>query len=471
MGSLGQLRTASLEEVARSIRDGLVSSVEVTQACLDRIDALNATYRAYLTVRHDEALAEARAADQALAKGRPVGPLHGVPVNVKDAFLMTGTETTVASELLRGYAPAHMGHATCVKRLIRAGAIILGKTNVGSGLSAGYLRGERLPPPRNPWAPDRTPGGSSSGAVVSLALGMAYGSVGTDLGGSIRIPAAFSGVVGLKPTFGRTSQYGDVFAMAPALEHVGPLARTVRDAALILSVIAGPDCRDMTTADLPVPDYLARLGQSPRRRLRVGWARDGGPLGAEREVMVCVEKAVAVLAGIGLDVEELSLPAFSEELWHELTTLQEWEAYDSAVDPGDQYLQYIRSRLRLSRARMRARLEDEAARVRDAYGQLLQEYELLVLPTAPIVARPLDSQAILWAGRERSVFDLHLVNTWMFNVTGHPAISVPCERTPAQLPVGLQLVGRTFAEEVVLWAAAAYEEAVGGFRMPDVPSM
>ena len=266
----------SLIQVADRIRRQEMSSAEVVDGCLARIAALDPVYHAHISVLADEARAAARRADEDVRRGRPLGRLHGVPVTLKDTFLMRGTPTTIGTPALRAYSPSDQDDATCIERLRNAGAIVLAKVNVGSGMSRTNAEGARLESARNPWRLDRTPGGSSSGSAVSLAIGTSFASVGTDLGGSIRIPAAFTGVVGLKPTYGRISQYGDVFGMATALEHVGPLTRTVEDAAVMLEVLAGPDPRDPTTVDAPVPMAVAAVTGPAFGTVRLGCARSGG---------------------------------------------------------------------------------------------------------------------------------------------------------------------------------------------------
>jgi aspartyl-tRNA(Asn)/glutamyl-tRNA(Gln) amidotransferase subunit A len=462
------LAEASACEVAELIRMRRVSSLEVTEACLARIDLLDPHRLAYVTVLRDTARTAAAQADADLAKGHAIGPLHGVPVSVKDALLVPGTPTTVGSELLRGYSPPER-EATCVGRLRQAGAVILGKVNVGSGMTSNPSN-PRLRVPDNPWHQGRTPGGSSSGSAVAVALAMGYGSVGTDLGGSIRIPAAFTGVVGLKPTFGLVSQHGDVFGMGTALEHVGPLTRTVRDAALMLRTLAGYDPRDPTSVDRPIPDYVALLEHpSGGRRMRVGWARDGGPLGAEADVLARMESAIQLLAGRGMDVEAIELPRFDEAWWDQFTLLDEWQAYDADVDEREPYRVFVRANLRGKRQRVVQGLMRRAEQIRDAYRNLFTRFDLLAVPTVPITAKPFDLKVLRWRGVERETFALHLVNTWTFNVTGHPAISLPCGFDSAGLPVGLQLAARHFQEEDLLVAAAAFEAAAGGFPMPRVP--
>jgi aspartyl-tRNA(Asn)/glutamyl-tRNA(Gln) amidotransferase subunit A len=465
--NLTLLSQASASEVATHIRNREVSSMEVTEACLARIDALNSEYNVYITVLRDSALAVAKEADIKVRAGDDLGPLHGVPVSVKDAFLMRGTATTLASPALRDYAPSGQSDASCVERLRRAGAVILGKVNVGSGL-APYFGFTLVAPPRNPWRFTHTPGGSSSGSAVAVALGMGYASVGTDLGGSIRIPAALTGVVGLKPTYGLVSQYGDIFCMSRTLEHIGPLTRTVRDAALLLVVLAGQDPRDPTSVAREAPDYLRGMEDPIKRgNLRFGFVRSGGPVGAAPEVRACVEGGVRLLADDGGIVEDITLPAFDEEFWFRFGLLEEWELYDSHSGEERPYFSYLRARLSGIRRKLLDQSKTVADDIRRAYDDLFQDFDILVMPTAPVCAGPFDIRRVRWAGRERDVLDVQLCNTWMFNFTGHPAISLPCGFSEDGLPIGLQMVGRHFEEPLLLRAAARLEDGLGGFSMPD----
>ncbi len=463
------LSNASATEVAALIRSGEVSSVQVTEACLARVEELDSTYRSYLMLLKDQALELARQADADVRKRAHLGPLHGVPVNVKDVFLIRGTPTTAGSTLLRDFSPDDREDATCVQRLRRAGAIILGKVNVATGMVGANPDNTRLVFSRNPWCPERDAGGSSSGSAVSVALGMGYASVGTDLGGSIRIPAAWVGVVGLKPTYGCVSQYGDVFSLCRTLEHVGPITRTVRDAALVLNVLAGYDPKDPTSVDRPIPDLMSSLEDGLRNKvLRLGWAADGGPMGAEPEVLTRVEAGVRLLAESGVVVEEIDLPPFSEELWYQLTLLDEWEAYDAEKGEATPYSAYIQARLRRNRRRVLDQIAVQVAHVRKVYQMLFERFDLLALPTTPIVAKPFDVRTVPWGESERDVLHLFVSNTWMFNLTGHPAISLPCGFDSNSLPIGLQIVGRHFEEATVLRVAATFEQVSGRFAMPQV---
>ncbi len=460
------LADASVAQIATLIRTREISSLQVTRACLARIEQFDHIYRAYTTVLRRRALKAARKSDAEVREGQEPGSLHGVPVNVKDAFLMSGTPTTVGSDLLRHFSPRNTEDAMCVQQLRRSGAVILGKVGIGSGMTAADPDQTRLEAPRNPWDPERTPGGSSSGSAVSVALGMGYASVGTDLGGSIRIPAAMSGVVGLKPTYGLISQDGDVFGLCSRLDHVGPITRTVTDAAILLQALKGADSQGGIFSSANSLGFLETPEKVWQKTIRIGWVSNGGPSGTESDVLTCAESGVRLLSDLGAIIEEVDLPAFSEELWYRIVLLDEWEAYDARTGKERGYLRYIKARLRRNRQRMLDQVLKEVALVRDEYRKLLERFDLLALPTTPVAAKPFDVRKVMLKGQERDVLDLFIVNTWMFNVTGHPAISLPCGFNREGLPVGLQLAGRHFDEELLLSVAAGFERAVGGFRLP-----
>ncbi len=455
---------ASAAEIADLIRSKAFSSVEVTKACLARIAALDPVYHAYTLVLPEQALAAAARADREVAAGGALGPLHGVPVNVKDAFRIRGTPTTLGSPLLSGVADTD-GDAACVDRLVAAGAVILGKTNVGSDEWANPEI-PRFEAPRNPWNTGYTAGGSSSGSAVSVSIGMGYASVGTDLGGSIRIPAAFTGLVGVKPTYGRVSLRGDIFGLCRTLEHVGPLTRTVRDAALMLGVLAGHDPQDPASIDVPVPDYVASLERRTPAGLRVGWTSDGGPYGSDAEILNRVADQAKVLVRAGADIAEVSLPHARTSLWFEATMLEEWEAHDTGeIGPGE-YGAFIRTRLRGARRKVMGELAIQIRHLRDAYRDLFEHVDLLLMPAVPIPATPYGTRAMPWAGGDMALMDLQIANCWVFNATGHPAMVVPCGVTGDGLPIAAQLVARHFEECTLLGAAAILEEAQGGPALP-----
>ena len=453
-------------DAAERIRRREVSSSELVAGCLARVAALDSTYHAYVTVLAKEATEAAHSADVAVRRGAPLGPLHGVPVSVKDAFVMAGTPTTIGMTALRHYFPPPPGDATCIERLRRAGAIIIGKTNVGSGVARADAAHARLSPACNPWAPDRSPGGSSGGSAAAVALGMGYASVGSDSGGSVRVPAALSGIVGLKPTYGRVSQYGDIYGLGRRLEHVGPLTRTVRDAGLLLDVLAGEDPKDATCVHLPPPQGVAAVDRGiEHTTVRIGWARRV-EVEAEQDVLMRTEEAISTLARSGVHIEEIRFPELPRGVWSELVLVDEWEAYDAEATQQEPYHAYVRANLARMRQKMADELEIQRTRIEASYEQLFATFDLLALPTLPVTATPIGMWKTSLNGADWETVDLYTSNTCVFNITGHPAISVPSGLSREGLPVGLQLVGRKFEEELLLAVAAAYEQAVGGFPSP-----
>ena len=294
----------SLREAAARVRRREVSSVEFVRASLARIAAVEPRVDAFLTVSADEALAAAAAVDRRVAAGEDPGPLAGVPVGVKDIICTAGIRTTAGSKILERFVPAY--DATVTARLKRAGAVVVGKLNCDEFAMGSSNENSAYKPARNPWAGDRVPGGSSGGSAASVAALECHAALGTDTGGSIRLPAAYCGVVGLKPTYGRVSRYG-VVAYASSLDQVGPLARDVADAAVVLEAIAGHDPRDSTSSPRPVPAYLTEI-ESGVRGLRLGLPREYFVEGMQPEVEAAVREAVRVLEDLGASVEPVTLP-------------------------------------------------------------------------------------------------------------------------------------------------------------------
>ncbi|HXJ79405.1 MAG TPA: amidase [Candidatus Methylomirabilis sp.] len=449
-------------EAAALVRGKQVSPTELVEAYLERIDRFDGAVHAYITVCRDEALAAARAAEQALARGEATGPLHGIPIAVKDQFHMRGVPTTAGSRVLADSVAAD--DAPVIARLRAGGAILLGKLN----LSEFALGGTLDPPfgqPRNPWDLERDPGGSSSGSGVAAAAALASATLGEDTGGSVRSPAGWCGAVGLRPTWGLVSRYGCI-PVSWSMDTAGPLTRSVEDCALLVGVIAGHDTRDPLTSTRAVPDYRAAL-RGDVRGVRIGVIRELCAGDTDSEVRAAVAAAAALLASHGAIVEDVSLPllplagavfmalADSEGAGFHARWLRE---RPMDYDPG------TRRRL-LTAGLLPATLYHQAERarvlIRNQMWEALSHHDLLLAPTAPSPApliastkAPLRSEAE--AARR---FFTRRSYTTPASLAGVPAISLPCGFTVSGLPIGLQLIARRFEDATLLRVAHVYEQA------------
>ncbi|PYX97292.1 MAG: Asp-tRNA(Asn)/Glu-tRNA(Gln) amidotransferase GatCAB subunit A, partial [Acidobacteria bacterium] len=299
-----EVSNLTIDEARSAIQQGKTSAVALAESFYRNIKTRDSEIGAYLTLSNERALEQARRVDQLAAKGKPLPPLAGVPVGIKDVLNTRGVRTTAGSKILDNFIPVY--DATAVARLEQAGAVVLGKMNCDEFAMGSSNENSAFRPVRNPRDPSRVPGGSSGGSAAAVAAGMAVVTLGSDTGGSIRQPASFCGVVGLMPTYGRVSRYG-LIAFASSLDHVGPLARTVKDAAIVLRTIAGRDPMDSTSADVPVPDYVAEL-EKPVHGLRIGVAKEYFGEGLDSEVRQAVETAIQQLANLGCEIVPVSLP-------------------------------------------------------------------------------------------------------------------------------------------------------------------
>jgi aspartyl-tRNA(Asn)/glutamyl-tRNA(Gln) amidotransferase subunit A len=451
----------TIVELAPLLRRKELSPVELTRACLERIEKLDPALNAFITVTAESALAEARAAEIEISRAEWRGPLHGIPIALKDIIDTAGVRTTAASGLRRDRVPAE--DADVVRRLRRAGAVILGKNNLHEFAYGGSSLVSFFGDVRNPRSTAHIAGGSSGGSAAAVAAGLCYAAIGTDTAGSIREPAALCGCVGIKPTYGRVSARG-VIPLSWSLDHVGPLAATVGDAAAMLQAIAGYDALDVNSADVPVPDYLSALGEGTKR-LRVGVPQAHFYEDLDDEVRAAVEKALAIISTLVPEMRDVQLADMGIDLPAD-RTVQAAEAYafhaaDVARTPElyqPETLRRIRSGENISAAEyiQRRREQDQARRqARDIFA----EVDLLVTPTTPLAAPAItdlkkDPDAL------RPAELLLLRNTRPFNVWGLPAISVPCGFTKSGLPIGLQIAGPHWREDLVLRLAHEYEQAV-----------
>ncbi|HJY87364.1 MAG TPA: amidase [Candidatus Acidoferrales bacterium] len=447
--SAGELAFASIEPIAQQLRKKKLSPLELIQTMLARIERFNPQLNAYLTVTAEQALGDARRAEREILRGHWRGPLHGVPISLKDNIYTLGVRTTAGSKILCDFVPQR--DATVVRRLRRAGAIVLGKTNLHEFAYGVTTNNPHFGPTRNPWDPTRIPGGSSGGSAAAVAAGLCFASVGSDTGGSIRIPAAMCGIVGFKPTFGLVSCHG-VVPLAASFDHVGPLARTVPDAAILLRVLAGRD-----------------LGASraSRRRLRLGWPGGFFWEKLNEEVRQLAEAAVHSFEREGCALEEIALPHLSESVGPSTRiALAEARHFHESTgyypERADDYSEEVRKRLELGgqiRAIEYLQGLEVREQVRREFDEALANVDAILAPTVPVAAPRIAEERVRIGTEEEAVRGALLRLNRPANFTGHPAISVPCGFTREGLPVGLQIIGRAFDEALLLRLAGVYEQS------------
>ncbi len=449
--------------LARLIAAKEVSPVEVAQAYLERIDRLNGQLNAYISVYPELALEAARRAEAEIAAGAYRGPLHGVPLAVKDLYQVAGMHRTCGSRLMEG-AAAETEDATSVSRLKAAGAVILGMLNLHEFAFGPTGVNPHFGTARNPWDLEKVCGGSSSGAGCAVAASLAAGALGTDTGGSIRIPAALCGVVGLKQTYGLASRRG-IYPLSDAFDHGGPIARTVRDAALMLQAIAGEDDADATTRGSPVADYTSELGPD-LSGMRIGVPRKFFFEDLHGDVADAVGAALEALASLGAAVEEIDLPFDAHEAaraWNVIALAEAYAIHETHVEEqGDALSPDVKERLVHGRdllAKDFVKAGWTRDRVKRGMAELLARVDLLAVPTTPIPAVPIDGGTIAVGGHEVEGPKVLGRLTRLACLTGQPAVSVPCGFTGEGLPIGLQLIGGWFREPALLRAAHAYEQA------------
>ncbi|MBN2058488.1 MAG: Asp-tRNA(Asn)/Glu-tRNA(Gln) amidotransferase subunit GatA [Candidatus Saganbacteria bacterium] len=455
-----------------------LSSLELTEAVLSRIDRTEPKVQAYVTLTKESAIKQAKAADERLKNNDNVTPLTGVPVAVKDNMCTQGVLTTCSSKILANYLPPY--DATVVEKLRAAGAVIIGKTNLDEFAMGSSTENSGLHPTCNPWDTKKVPGGSSGGSAAAVAADECILALGSDTGGSIRQPAAFCGVVGLKPTYGRVSRFGLV-AFASSLDQIGPLTKDVRDAALLLNYLAGHDPKDSTSVDYPVPDYQQALINDVKK-MRIGYIKELLGKGVTRPVRSAVEKAMKKYQELGAELIELSLPSFEYAVaTYYLIAPAEASSnlarYDgvkfgrrSNRSPDLLTMYYntraegfgseVKRRIMLGTYALSAGYYDayylKALKVRtlikNDFDRAFSKCDVLLSPTAPTTAFGLGEKT----ADPLSMY-LSDIATIPVNLAGLPAISVPCGLDKG-LPIGLQLIGRAFAEETILRAAYAYEQ-------------
>ena len=451
----------SLAEVSELVRAKQVSPVELTQACLERIARLDRKLNAFITVTAESALADARAAEEEIARGNWRGPLHGIPIALKDLVETAGVRTTAASGLRKDFIPAK--DAEVARRLRAAGAVCVGKTNLHEFAYGGSSAISSFGPVRNPWDETRSPGGSSGGSAAAVATGMCFAAIGTDTGGSIRQPAAYCGIVGLKPTYGRVSAER-VVPLSWTFDHVGPMTRTVKDAALMLAAIADD------------ADYVAKLSE-PVSGLRVGVWRDLYFENIDAEIRSAMEDALRVIARMSSQPKDVSpLVPDHVEMMKVYSTVLTAEAYayhkEYVEKTPDAYQPATLKRLLAGAKVTREDYETgkrEVERIRASVGEAFRNVDVLITPTIAVPPYRIEELIEVESARPRELEMLR--NTRPVNFFGLPAVSVPCGSTSAGLPIGMQLIGAPGAEAIVLRLAHAYEQATDWHkRRPPIAS-
>ncbi len=456
-----ELAFMSAVELAKSIREKRVSSLEATENFFQRIDQLDSKLNTYLTLCRDQALADARAADAAVQQGAELGPLHGVPISIKDLETTKGVVTTMGSAIFMDRVPDM--DSIVVERVKASGAIILGKTNTPEFGQSGTTENKLGEPCRNPWNTERTPGGSSGGAAAALAAGLCTLSMGTDGGGSVRIPASFTGLFGIKPTQGRVPRFGGYGR--PSANHFsqsGPITRTVADSALLLQVIAGPDTRDVTSIREQAPDFSANLGAGVKG-MRLAWSSNLGYAAVDPEVVEVTKKAAMAFTGMGASVDDakLQLEDPFETFWNVFSTAA-YTSYghllaDHRDDLSDIGLMSIEHGQQTTGADM-SRAIYEVDRLGRRLEEFFDDFDLLLTPTMAVPAFPIEQRPSVIGGKTVEPFWGFLPFTYPINISGQTAASVPCGFSSDGMPIGLHIVGPRGSEAKVLQASAAFEQ-------------
>ena len=454
-----QLHYLSIRQAGELIQRGELSPVELTRACLDRIQSTDDRLHSFILLLSDEALAQARTAEAEVLRGDYRGPMHGIPFALKDLYDTAGVRTTSGSQVDIDRVPSE--DATTTARLKEAGGILMGKLAMHEFALGGPDWTTPFEPARNPWNLDHITGGSSSGSGSAVASGQCAGALGSCTGGSIRGPASLCGIVGLKPTYGRVSRFG-VVTLSWSQDHAGPMTRTVEDTAFMLQAIAGHDPRDPTSSRAPVPDYSRSLREDIRG-VRIGLPRhyffDDDP-GVSREVVAKVEQAVAVLEELGAHVEEVTLPSLDYvRAANSVIMVSEAFAYHepNLKTRSQEFGQIVRGRFRIG-GLMSASDYLQAQRVRTwarrDFAEVMKTVDYLVTPTMTQPAPAFEGYDPISTARGKSF-------TAPFNVTGLPAISVPCGFSESGLPIGMQIAGKPFDEPGVIQAAYTYQQYAG----------
>lgn len=455
------LHHLTIAEAAALISNEQLSPVDLVNAHLERIEQTDARLNSFITLLADEAMTAAQQAENAIHAGDYRNPLHGIPIGLKDLYYTKDIRTTVGSKIMQDFIPDY--DAAVTERFRDAGAILMGKLQMHEFALGATSENPHHGPARNPWDTTRITGGSSGGSGSAVAAGQCMGALGSDTGGSVRIPSSLCGIVGLKPTFGRVSRYG-VFPLAYSLDTVGPMTRSVQDAAIIMNTIAGYDSRDPSSANRPDEDFTALLGQ-PINGLRIGIPQEYFYDVIDSEVKDAVYRASHVLEELGAQVEECSIPALKQSITISGVIL--------LTEAAEIHTDNLRNRADDIGADVCARLQDGAMtpaisyiksqRARTAFNrqiaEAMRQYDILLAPTTATAAPKIDDTVVQVGGSSEPKLSLMPRLTRPHNICGNPTVSVPCGFTSEGLPIGMQLAARPFQDAVALQVAHAYEQA------------
>ena len=473
-----ELPFLTIREISGLIRKKEISPVELTQSVLNRIEEIEPKLHTYISVLKDEARGTAKEAEKLILSGTYLGPLHGIPISIKDIFLVKGTQTTCGSKILENFVSPY--DATVVERLKSAGVIIVGKNNMDEFAMGSSTENSYFGPTRNPWDLQRVPGGSSGGSAACVAASLCFASVGTDTGGSIRQPAALCGIVGLKPTYGRVSRFG-IIAFASSLDQAGPFTKTVEDTALMLDVIGGGDFRDSTSVHIPVPDYTKNI-KDGIKGIRIGVPKEYFIKGIDIEIEKSVMAAISLFEDLGGSIEEISLPhtEYAVSVYYILAPSEassNLARYDGvrygfrSTDADSLRDMYTRTRAEGFGAEVKRRIMIGtyalSAGYYDAYYLKAQRVRTLIkrdfdeaFKRVDVIMTPTSPESAFKIG-EKTDDPLKMYLSDIFtipcNLVGLPGISIPCGFTSGGLPIGLQILGKPFDEETLLRVAHNYE--------------
>jgi aspartyl-tRNA(Asn)/glutamyl-tRNA(Gln) amidotransferase subunit A len=465
----------TIKHVSKLIASREISCVEVVEATIERIQKLNPKLNAFITILGESARREAKNADSLIKQGKYLGPLHGIPISLKDLIYIKGVRSTSGSKILADFVPNY--DSTIINKLRKAGAIIVGTNNTHEFACGITNINPHYGASKNPWDIARMSGGSSGGSAVAVSSGMSLTAIGTDTSGSIRVPSSLCGIFGLKPTYGRVSKYG-VMPLAPSIDHVGPLARSAWDIAAVLQVIAGHDKMDPSSAKVSVPDYLKEISSSSSsgtrknndssKKFKIGIPKQFFFDMVEPKVMKVFEQFVDRLNGCGgiTIISNVDVQGTDKifETWRAIrlgesaATHDEWMASPSRQDYGEDVIRMLEKGQEITAVHYLNALHKSRQEIKDAFLKAMSEYDALLVPTTIIAAPFLDQKEVNIEGKTIEVYLSLSKLTTVFDITGLPALNIPAGLVDSKLPVGVQLVGRPFDESRMLKIAYTYEQ-------------